>query len=353
VKLDGVLWIKPSGVPMASLAAGDLVPLDQRVLLEVLDRPSNESNGDVDPVTAAGSAARLAEAHGRRPSVELLFHALLPERYVLHTHPVVANSVTCNQQGMALTERLFGDGAVWVPYTDPGLPLARAIRSARSSKEARTGRAAPAITFLGNHGLVVGADRVEDIEAQTFHLTELIEAELGRCPETEIPVMPSTDPAIVNAIRAGLARPAVAFDGGPLAAWYTATHAGRSSVAGGPLTPDQIVYAGSWALVIDIDGVPVESVVGLVARQVAACAARDAARDAASPTVAVVPGVGVFATGERMSQAETVLDVYLDALRISAAADRLGGVRHLSGPERTFIEHWEAEAYRRAVAIAG
>ena len=31
----------------------------------------------------------------------------------------------------ALAARLFGDEALWVPYTDPGLPLARTIVEAR------------------------------------------------------------------------------------------------------------------------------------------------------------------------------------------------------------------------------
>ena len=42
-----------------------------------------------------GMAARLDPADHRRPSVELVFHALLPERIVIHTHPTTVNALTC------------------------------------------------------------------------------------------------------------------------------------------------------------------------------------------------------------------------------------------------------------------
>ena len=143
-KVDGVLYIKPSGVALATLTAADLVPLDMAPLLALLnaDDPAADhaTAGDPRPgadVAAGGDpgdvlmrtamAARLAHAGGRRPSVELLFHAFLPDRFVLHTHPPAINAVTCNSDGAALAKRLFGDEALWVPYTNPGLPLARAI----------------------------------------------------------------------------------------------------------------------------------------------------------------------------------------------------------------------------------
>src|SRR5689334_5813245 len=84
VKSDGVLYLKPSGVPLADLAAADLVRLDLGVLLANLDESADAGQGaGSDPVMRIGAAARLDPPGGRRPSVELLFHALLPQRFVL------------------------------------------------------------------------------------------------------------------------------------------------------------------------------------------------------------------------------------------------------------------------------
>lgn len=349
VKADGVLWIKPSGVPLATLASDDLVPLDRARLLVLLQQDPATLPREEDPVMATAAAARLAEAHGRRPSVELLFHALLPERMVLHTHPILVNAVTCNADGPAIAERLFGDRAVWVPYTDPGLPLAHAILDARQAHESRTGRPAPAATMLGNHGLIVGGETAAAIKTETAWLVSRIEAELGARPGADRALAapaPSADEAVVRAIASGLGRSVVVFDPHPLAAAFAGTPAGRAFMAGGPLIPDQIVYAGSWPLVVDIDGVPPEELSALAARR----AAEFEAERGVSPIVAVVPGLGLFATGEADRQAATARDVYLDMLRVGEAALRLGAVRHLSDAERTFIENWESEAYRKQVA---
>jgi len=87
LKAGGVVYIKPSGVPLATLEADDLVPLDMAPLLDLLHGRAGEAAearlpGAPDPVMRAAARVRLAEARGRRPSVELMFHSLIPERFV-------------------------------------------------------------------------------------------------------------------------------------------------------------------------------------------------------------------------------------------------------------------------------
>ena len=367
-KVDGVLYIKPSGVALATLSVDELVALDIEPLLEMLrsgDAPPDADGSVGDPVMRAGMAARLDDAGGRRPSVELLFHAFLPERFILHTHPVEINAVTCNSDGAALARRLLGDQALWVSYTDPGLPLARAIVDARSAYEARTGRPAPSVTLMQNHGLIVAGDTAEEIDQRSAWLLEKIRGAEGRPsappagPRPGDPRAAGDDAArarglvhvISPALRGLLAGSdtlrVVTFDDAPLAATFTATPAGRAFVLGGPLTPDQIVYTGSWPLLVDLpDDVPAEDVPGLLDEGLRA----HLAAHGALPIIVVVPGLGLFAAGDSWSEADTARHVYLDSLRVAERAVSLGGVRALSDTERTFIETWEAESYRRAVA---
>jgi rhamnose utilization protein RhaD (predicted bifunctional aldolase and dehydrogenase)/NAD(P)-dependent dehydrogenase (short-subunit alcohol dehydrogenase family) len=394
VKIDGVLYIKPSGVALATLAADDLVPLDMEPLLALLhagegggqeggaaaDAANGSGTAGVptgDPVMRAAMAARLAHARGRRPSVELLFHTSLPERFVMHTHPIDINAVTCNRDGEALADRLFGDRAVWVPYTDPGLPLARAIVEARRSYVARCGGPAPAITIMQNHGIIVAGDSAAEIIEHSGWLLDRVRTAMRHAgvpfgvatavPSSVAPADPSPadpspagiDPArarmLVDAISptlrgllaTGTALRVVTFDDAPLAASFTARPAGRAFVGGGPLTPDQIVYAGSWPLLLDVpDTIEPDDVPDLLREQLA----EHTAAHGAAPRILVVPQLGLFAAGETFDEADTGRHVYLDALRVGRSALALGGVRALSTAERTFIEAWEAEAYRRQVA---
>jgi len=379
-KVDGVLYIKPSGVALATLTAADLVPLDIAPLLALLHaddpaaddstsgdpRPGADVAGGGDLLMSTAMAARLAHAGGRRPSVEVLFHAFLPDRFVLHTHPPAINAVTCNSDGAALAARLFGDEALWVPYTNPGLPLARAIVDARRAFVARTGRPAPRVTLMQNHGIIVAADRPSEIDERSAWLVETVRAAMDAPPAgdgsasgeaTATPAAIDADrarvlvdaigPSLRGLLAGGNTFRLVTFDGAPLAAAFTATTAGRGVVLGGPLTPDQIVYTGSWPLLLDLPPeIAPDDVASLLRERLAA----HVASRGSLPIVVVVPGLGLFAAGDTWDQASTARHVYLDSLRVARGAIALGGVRALADGERAFIEAWEAEAYRKGVA---
>jgi rhamnose utilization protein RhaD (predicted bifunctional aldolase and dehydrogenase) len=201
VKLDGVLHIKPSGVPLATLTAADLVGLRLDVLLDALhsDEPVAE---EADPVQAAAAKALVTAPGGRRPSVEILFHALIPDALVLHTHPLVANALTCNTDAEELATRLLGDDAVFVPYTDPGVPLAREVEARRTAYTQRTGRPAPGITFLGNHGIIVSGNSAAELTERAERLTATIAAAIdaGRSLAPLGPADLSSGPGNITAV---------------------------------------------------------------------------------------------------------------------------------------------------------
>ena len=348
-KVDGVLYIKPSGVAMANLDVELLVPLDLAPLLDLVADPERASRTS-DPVEAVAKEARLSEAAGRRPSVELLFHALLPDRFVLHTHPVVANALTCAVHGARHADRLFGADAVWVPYVDPGLPLALRIRDCRGAASERTDATHPPITFLQSHGTIVAAATTMEIDEYSQRTADVIRSEIGSAQDPDGDRRPPEPRRheLRSAIEAALAvLGAVRYDGSTEVVSLLATAAGRALVAGGPLTPDQIVYAGSSAALVDAGE-----------RRSAEAVARDAVqevldleiRSGAPVRIVAVPGLGLFALHHTHGLAAIALDVFRDALLVAHGAVTFGGICPLDARERRFIETWEAEAYRQGVA---
>jgi rhamnose utilization protein RhaD (predicted bifunctional aldolase and dehydrogenase)/NAD(P)-dependent dehydrogenase (short-subunit alcohol dehydrogenase family) len=351
VKVDGVLHIKPSGVPLATLTADDLVPLRINTLLDALH---SDAPVEGDPVRAATAAAQVGDAGGRRPSVEILFHALIPDALVLHTHPLVANALTCNADAEALVDRLLGDDAVLVPYTDPGVPLAREVDRVRNAHTERTNRPAPGITLLGNHGIIVSGNSAAELTERAQRLTATIAAAIeagGPSLEglVETPVSRSSTRWIINVVAptlrgllGGSDRLAVVTsDSTELVRSVTQSRAGSALLFHGPLIPDQIVYAGSLPLVLD----PSADAAG-----VTEAVAGYRAQYGKDPIITVVPGLVVFGAGADLAAAQTALATFTDALRVARDANRIGTVRVLDEAERTFIENWEAESYRKAVA---
>jgi rhamnose utilization protein RhaD (predicted bifunctional aldolase and dehydrogenase) len=119
------------------------------------------SEAQLDDVEKAGSAAAKAATRTfeglpvLRPSVEAGFHALL-DTFVLHTHPVYGNLLTCAAEGPQIAAEVMaptGENFAFVPYINPGAQLTFAIQAARQAT-AKEG-VLPNVIFLQNHGVIV------------------------------------------------------------------------------------------------------------------------------------------------------------------------------------------------------
>ena len=263
-------------------------------------------------------------------------------------------------------------GRVWVPYTDPGLPLARAIVEARRAYVERTGEPAPAITVMQNHGIIVGGDTAAEIDERSGWLACDDRAGRRSAPRRGA-ARPAPRPADAGRrprMDAARARDAGRRDradaprapGRPArrSGWspstprrspptFTAGPAGRDFVLGGPLTPDQIVYAGSWPLLLDL---PDDDRRRTTCPTCCASAWREhVAAHGAAPIIVVVPRLGLFAAGDDLRRRPTPRATSTSTPCASARAPSPSAA---CGPSPTpsgrFIEAWEVEAYRRDVA---
>ena len=129
-KDERLLYVKESGTTLAELTADGLV----RMRLDRLDAIWNARYAS-DPAEREEQALSdlmnaREEGETKRPSVETLLHALLPQAYVVHTHPALVNGLTCGARGEETARELFGEDILWVPVTNPGYVLAATIRAA-------------------------------------------------------------------------------------------------------------------------------------------------------------------------------------------------------------------------------
>jgi len=159
---DDTFYVKASGTSMVNIDETGFVKVSISKVTALLD---DESAGDAE-VQAVFQDAMIDAPEGRRPSVEAILHAILlqvPEySFVGHTHPTFTNMVLCSKKcEEAASGRLFPDQivsmkhkSVYVPYTDPGLPLAREVRD-RFRKFVEEEGVLPAAILMQNHGLIV------------------------------------------------------------------------------------------------------------------------------------------------------------------------------------------------------
>ncbi|HYC69642.1 MAG TPA: class II aldolase/adducin family protein [Opitutaceae bacterium] len=175
VRLDAdVFLVKASGASLATLQPGGIAGCRFDALLPLLDL-KNLSDTEID---AALLAARTDPA-APKPSVEAIFHAWLLTlpgiQFVGHTHPVAINALLCSKWARTFARRrLFpdeivccGSESVFVPYTDPGLKLAQAVRREVRRFLDRRGET-PRIVLVENHGLIAIGGTPQAVLAATL-----------------------------------------------------------------------------------------------------------------------------------------------------------------------------------------
>ncbi len=351
-KTADTLWVKASGHALATTTQDGFVALDRAQLQAMLTRtdwPSDAGQRE-SAFKHAVMTARLHPDKNQRPSVEALIHHLMPQRYVVHTHPTLVNAMTCCVSGADIVQRLFPH--VWQPYVDPGLTLAQSLHRRLSGWSPSTPQQS-CVVLLENHGLIVAHEDAPTIESQSDALLDAIRSRCAALSSQDTPAIAASASNILAVTQriASQQHPSLyiqtASDHAALR-WLVGTRAGQQAALAGPLTPDQIVYCRSFPMWIDAcdnDG-------DAAAQWTHAWSAYERAHGG-GPWVVLIGGVGALFLRESAKLAAITRDLALDTANVMHLADQLGGVQPMSLDARRFIETWEVEAYRRQIAAGG
>ena len=185
---DDTFWIKASGQQMRTIGPDGFVAVHFDPILNLLDNPP-ESRQHIQTIM---NEARVTPEVSVRPSVEVSFHAMLLNdcqvQVIAHTHPTAINRILCSTRAEQFASNrtfpdevvLCGPQSVFVPYTDPGLPLAIAIRSHVRTYLDQFGEA-PKVILLANHGLIALAQTHNEALNITGMAVKAAEIFAGAC----------------------------------------------------------------------------------------------------------------------------------------------------------------------------
>ena len=181
---EKTFWVKSSGVELRKSDSTGFVRVCFKPVLEMLQLMGVDDVG----VKSHLEAAKFDPAAIGRPSVETVLHALALQlegvNFVGHTHPTAVNAILCSQRvEEAISGRLFpdeivycGPAPVYIPYTDPGLPLAKAVKKAIDSYLLEYNQP-PKVILMQNHGFIAlgkTAAEVENITAMYVKAARVI-----------------------------------------------------------------------------------------------------------------------------------------------------------------------------------
>lgn len=339
---EEILYVKGSGWDLETIEAKGFTPVRMAHLLKLAQLESLS-----DPQMVNELAAQVTRAGAPAPSVETILHAVIPHKFVDHTHADAVLAITNTDDGEARVRELYGEDVIIVPYIMPGFELAHvcAQRIQAELKPSTIGM------VLLKHGIFSFGGTAEESYARMISLVDRAEDYLKERGAWELPISPMgpMGPMCMQlaALREEIAKSAgfpviVSTDSNPRSLAFAREKDVREISQRGPATPDHILRTKRLPM---LGRAVVEYATAYreyFARNAPGAKETKTMLDPA-PRVILDPEFGLTTIGRSAKEAAIARDLYSHTMDVIARAEALGGYRALSEEELFEFEYWDLE----------
>lgn len=361
-----LLWVKGSGGDLGTLTAAGLAVLRldrMRALVDVYPGVDRE-----DEMVAAFDYC-LHGKGGAAPSIDTAMHGLVDAAHVDHLHPDSGIAIATAKDGEQLTEDVFGDRVVWVPWRRPGFQLGLDIAAIKEANPQAIG------CVLGGHGITAWGDTSEQSRRNSLWIIRTAERYIkqhskknpfGARVKKYQPLSPAKRRARAAEI-APLLR-GVASQDRPMVGHFTDDRVVLDFLASrnhprlaelGTSCPDHFLRTKVKPMLLDLGpDAPMEMVRTRVAelheayradyaayydRNAQALGGEWPAMRGADPLIILVPGLGMFSYGKDKQTARVAGEFYVNAINVMRGAEGLSTYAPIDESEKFRIEYWALE----------
>lgn len=340
---EEILYVKGSGWDLEKIEAEGFSPVRLAYLKKLAGLEALP-----DPVMVNELVTHMTKASAPVPSVEAILHAILPYKFVDHTHADAVVTVTNSVDGEARIREIYRDSVVIIPYVMPGFDLARlcAREFARQSGPQTIGM------VLLNHGIFSFGATAQESYERMIDLVGRAEAYLQRQGAWDIAWTEekeqTTDVGLEMAmlrkdISAAAGFPVVLERHADAASFSFARHTDVGSIAQrGPATPDHVIRTKRLPMIGRDVAAYVESYKAYFAEHEPLAKERKTILDPA-PRVVLDPKLGLCTVGRSAKDAGIVAEIYAHTMEIILCAEALGGYRALPAKDIFDVEYWNLE----------
>ena len=338
---EDILYVKGSGWDLEFIEAGGFAPVRMPHLLRLAQLPSLS-----DPQMVNELRTHMTNAGAPTPSVEAILHAILPFKYVDHTHADAVVTLCNTPSGAQRIRDVYGDRVVIIPYIMPGFDLARLCADIFP----RECTANTQGMVLMNHGIFSFGATAQQSYTRMIELVDLAVCEL-KARKAWVVSWPPLE-TVAPSLRVDLAvlrREIAQTIGAPIILHamrdaQTLGFARRDDVGviaqQGPATPDHVIRTKR---------------VPLLGRNVAAYAesyktyfSAQAGADAKTmldpaPRVILDPEFGLCTVGHSVQDAFIVRDIYQHSIDTVVRATQLERYQALPAQDYFDVEYWDLE----------
>jgi rhamnose utilization protein RhaD (predicted bifunctional aldolase and dehydrogenase)/NAD(P)-dependent dehydrogenase (short-subunit alcohol dehydrogenase family) len=340
---EEILYVKGSGWDLETIEVNGFTPVRMTHLMK-LARLETLS----DPQMVNELAASVTRAGAPAPSVETILHAVIPHKFVDHTHADALLAVTNTDYGEKRVREIYGDDVLIVPYVMPGFELARVCAQKIEAKP-RSGRLG---MVLLKHGLFSFGETAEESYGRMISLVDRAESYLKEQGAWEMAAPKETGSIgrigpMLAALRHDIAQSAgfpvvVSVSADPKSLAFARANNLREISQRGPATPDHIVRTKRLPLVGREVASYADAYREYFARNAPHAKEPKTMLDPA-PRVVLDPEFGLATVGRSAKEAAIARDLYSHTIDVITRAEALGGYRALSEGELFEFEYWDLE----------
>jgi rhamnose utilization protein RhaD (predicted bifunctional aldolase and dehydrogenase)/NAD(P)-dependent dehydrogenase (short-subunit alcohol dehydrogenase family) len=338
-----LLYVKGSGWDLASIEAAGFAPVRMEHLLQLSRLPELSDSQMANELRVA-----TIRADAPSPSVEAILHAILPHKFVDHTHSDALASIIDLPSARERLSEIYGDQIVLIPYVMPGFALSRACAEIFPKLVTKNTIG----LVLLKHGIFSFGATAKESYDRMIELVDLAERYLQRHNAWQITYQKSSSPASqvrsdIASLRSEIAKVA----GKPMIlSLHDETKflafAGRKDLdviaTRGPATPDHVIrtkripllgrnvqqYAQAYRDYFDI----------MASRSQRPLQMLDPA-----PRIVLDPQLGMISVGKSAEEAAVAGELYEHTIDVISRAVVLDAWEPVTPGEAFDVEYWELE----------
>ncbi len=330
VKIDDILYVKGSGWDLATIEKEEFSPVKTIELIKLL---SNERLSDSDMVKYQKEA--LIDKNAPNPSIEAILHALIPYKFVDHTHADAMVTISNSNRGEELIEEIYKD-YLMVPYIMPGFLLSKMVYNMTEEIDWDSIKG----IILHNHGIFTFANSAKESYDNMIEAVSMAERYIKKSKKkkkhnlTKIKEILSKAKGHDIVMRVNQSAVARRF----------ASKEDMELSQKGVLTPEHIIRTKRVPIIFEDDyQKELERYIQDYIEYFEEYSSGEEVMLNPAPNWAVLKDFGTVSFGKDEKEAKIIEDINNHTMKAMIDAKRFGGYRSISKRDSFYMEYWELE----------
>ena len=337
---EDILYVKGSGWDLATIEAEGFAPVKMDMLLKMAELKELDDTNMVKYQRMA-----MTNPSAPNPSVEAILHAVIPFKFVDHTHTDAVVTITNTANGEARIKELYGKKVLIIPYIMPGFVLAKLIYD--MTRDVNWDELEGMV--LLNHGLFTFNDDAKKSYEKTIELVDKAEQYLKHHKAT---LKTKKQKCHISTLKLAQIRKEIS----DLKGCATISILNNSNEAinfskqnikhisqQGPLTPDHVIRTKRIPVIIDTNyKKDLKKYIKEYKNYFNNNKKNETLLNPA-PNFAILKNHGTISFGKNVKEANIIKDINDHTFEAILKAEKLGGYKALSAKNIFDVEYWELE----------